>query len=160
MKKIKPTSKRIFFDISAVAILFFVSLVFTVPSFASAILGVLVIWGPLSLVYYFIMVVIPYIEIVPTSHDLVYRSDYGLKRIIPVASISKIEMGSGPGGYEHALFVRYDKAGSERTLKIKSSYLHHQDVALLLKTLKEVNEKIKINKEFEDYLSTPKWWHR
>jgi hypothetical protein len=62
--------------------------------------------------YVFIMGILPYIKF--TGNDeLEYRTDYGVTRRIKLSDIKKVTLGSGLGGYEHALFVYHEDDSGE-----------------------------------------------
>lgn len=151
IKIYKPNKKKILRDILIVGILIYLATFLNSGFSLKWLIGDTIFIFAIGLLYMIVVGILPVLR-VKENADFEYRSDYCITHKISANNIKSITKGSGVGGYEHALFVKYSPIeGTEKKLKIKSSLFKREDMVDFVLKIKSKKE-IQTNEELEDYL--------
>lgn len=148
----KPNKVKILKDILIVGILISIATLLNSGFSLKWLIGDIIFILAIGTLYMIVVGVLPVLRVKENS-DFEYRSDYGITHKISANSIKSITKGSGVGGYEHALFLKYSpNEGMEKKLKIKSSLFKREDMVDFVLRIKS-KKAIETNEELEDYLA-------
>lgn len=151
-KVYKPNKAKILIDILLIGTLIYVSTFLSSGLSLKWLIGDTIFILAIGTLYMIVVGVLPVLR-VKENGDFEYRSDYGITHKILAKTIRSITKGSGVGGYEHALFVKYSSdGGMEKKLKIKSSLFKRGDIIELIAVIRKT-QQIETNEELEDYLA-------
>jgi hypothetical protein len=82
-----------------------------------------------------------------------YRSEYGFVRKIPMDKIVRLTLGTGFGGFEHALFIYHlGEDGTSKRTKVKIDYFDEREMRDFIVYL-QTRYNVEISEELKRFMS-------